>query len=49
MIQLTPKSLTDIGKKFAKKDHTAIMHAIKKVEVLCEIDGEFHEKLSNYL
>ncbi len=43
---LTPKSLTDIGKKFGKKDHTTIMHAIKKVEELCEIDTEFREELS---
>ncbi|HJD64174.1 MAG TPA: chromosomal replication initiator protein DnaA [Rickettsia endosymbiont of Sericostoma sp.] len=43
---LTPKSLTDIGKKFGKKDHTTIMHAIKKVEELCEIDIEFREELS---
>ncbi|MDR0773886.1 MAG: chromosomal replication initiator protein DnaA, partial [Rickettsia sp.] len=43
---LTPKSLTDIGKKFGKKDHTTIMHAIKKVEELCEIDAEFREELS---
>ncbi len=43
---LTSKSLTDIGKKFGKKDHTTIMHAIKKVEELCEIDIEFREELS---
>lgn len=43
---LTPKSLTDIGKKFGKKDHTTVMHAIKKVEELCETDLEFREELS---
>ena len=43
---LTPKSLTDIGKKFGKKDHTTVMHAIKKVEELCEVDIEFREELS---
>lgn len=42
---LTPKSLTDIGKKFGKKDHTTVMHAIKKVEELCETDIEFREEL----
>lgn len=43
---LTPKSLTDIGKKFGKKDHTTVMHAIKKVEELCETDPEFREELN---
>jgi len=43
---LTPKSLTDISKKFGKKDHTTVMHAIKKVEELCENDIEFREELN---
>jgi chromosomal replication initiator protein len=43
---LTPKSLTDIGKKFGKKDHTTVIHAIKKIEELCETDAEFREELS---
>lgn len=29
---LTPKSLVDIAKYFGRKDHTTIMHAIKRVE-----------------
>jgi len=43
---LTPKSLADIGKKFGKKDHTTVMHAIKKIEELCENDLEFREELN---
>ncbi len=43
---LTPKSLADIGKKFGKKDHTTVMHAIKKVEELCESDIEFREEVN---
>jgi chromosomal replication initiator protein len=42
---LTPKSLADIGKKFGKKDHTTVMHAIKRVEELCGSDQEFNEEL----
>ena len=38
---LTSKSLTDIGKKFGNKDHTTVMHAIKKVESLSQCDAEF--------
>ncbi len=43
---LTPKSLADIGKKFGKKDHTTVIHAIKKVEELSETDLEFREELN---
>ncbi len=42
---LTPKSLADIGKKFGKKDHTTVIHAIKKVEELCLHDKEFKEEV----
>ncbi|WP_347938924.1 chromosomal replication initiator protein DnaA [Rickettsia oklahomensis] len=43
---LTSKSLADIGKKFGKKDHTTVMHAIKKVEELMENDLEFREEIN---
>lgn len=42
---LTPRSLADIGKKFGKKDHTTVLHAIKKVEGLCLQDVEFSEEV----
>jgi chromosomal replication initiator protein len=42
---LTPKSLADIGKKFGKKDHTTVIHAVKKIEELCENDREFMEEV----
>lgn len=43
---LTTKSLADIGKKFGKKDHTTVMHALKKVEELCKTDVEFLEEIN---
>jgi chromosomal replication initiator protein len=42
---LTPRSLADIGKKFGKKDHTTVMHAVKKVEELSKVDTEFQEEV----
>ncbi len=42
---LTSRSLADIGSKFGKKDHTTVMHAVKKVEELKNKDPEFNEEI----
>lgn len=42
---LTPKSYPEIGKKFGGKDHTTVIHAVKKVEKLRETDKEFAEDI----
>ncbi len=39
--QLTIRSLSEIGRKFGGKDHTTVMHAVKKVEELAALDSEF--------
>ncbi len=39
--KLTTKSLPEIGRKFGGKDHTTVMHAVKKVEELSAMDSEF--------
>lgn len=39
--QLTIRSLSEIGRKFGGKDHTTVMHAVKKVEELAANDSEF--------
>lgn len=39
--KLTSKSLPEIGRRFGGKDHTTVMHAVKKVEELCKMDHEF--------
>jgi chromosomal replication initiator protein len=41
--QLTTRSLPEIGRKFGKRDHTTVMHAVKRVEELREIDASFAE------
>ncbi|GAB4175319.1 MAG: chromosomal replication initiator protein DnaA [Thalassobaculales bacterium] len=41
--QLTSRSLPEIGRKFGNRDHTTVMHAVKKVEELRQSDAAFAE------
>ncbi len=41
--QLTQRSLPEIGRKFGGRDHTTVMHAVKKVEELMTNDQGFAE------
>jgi len=41
--QLTSRSLPEIGRKFGGRDHTTVMHAVKKVEELKAQDHSFAE------
>ena len=41
--QLTSRSLPEIGRKFGGRDHTTVMHAVKKVDELRERDPSFAE------
>lgn len=41
--QLTPRSLPEIGRKFGGRDHTTVMHAVKKIEELSAEDRSFAE------
>jgi chromosomal replication initiator protein len=43
--QLTSRSLPEIGRKFGGRDHTTVMHAVRKVEELRESDAAFAEDL----
>ena len=38
--KMTPRSLPEIGRRFGKRDHTTVMHAVKKVEQLRAEDRE---------
>ena len=41
--QLTSRSLPEIGRKFGGRDHTTVMHAVRKVEELRSADIGFNE------
>jgi chromosomal replication initiator protein len=41
--QLTSRSLPEIGRRFGDRDHTTVMHAIKKIEQLKAIDPALAE------
>lgn len=38
--QLTARSLPEIGRKFGGRDHTTVMHAVRKIEELIESDAQ---------
>ena len=41
--QLTSRSLPEIGRAFGGRDHTTVMHAVRKVDELCRDDQAFAE------
>ncbi len=43
--QLTSRSLPEIGRKFGGRDHTTVMHGVKRVEQLRETDAAFAEDI----
>ena len=43
--QLTSRSLPEIGRKFGGRDHTTVIHAVRKVEELRASDASFDEDI----
>jgi len=43
---LTDKSLPEIGRKFGNRDHTTIMHGVKRVTQLCKDDPSIREDVA---
>jgi len=40
---LTPRSLPEIGRRFGNRDHTTVLHAVRKVEEMIERDNQVAE------
>ena len=43
---ITSFSYPEIGKAFGGKDHTTVMHAVKKIEALLRVDQKLKKQLS---
>ena len=43
---LTPKSLPEIGREFSNRDHTTIIHSVKTIEKLKDIDKDMAENIN---
>jgi chromosomal replication initiator protein len=42
---LTLRSLPEIGRRFGGRDHTTVLHAVRKIETLSKTDGALSEEL----
>ncbi|MEJ8473426.1 chromosomal replication initiator protein DnaA [Roseibium algae] len=43
---LTPRSLPEIGKRFGGRDHTTVLHAVRKIEALSKTDNGLGQELA---
>ena len=43
--QYTTNSLPDIGRKFSNRDHTTVIHAVKKIDELIKKDNEIRQSI----
>ena len=45
----TTNSLPDIGRKFSNRDHTTVIHAVKKIEELIKNDNEIKQSITEII
>ena len=45
--QLTSRSLPEIGRRFGGRDHTTVMHGVRRIEELKQTDGQIAEDVEN--
>jgi chromosomal replication initiator protein len=43
--QLTTRSLPDIGRRFGGRDHTTVLHAVRRIEALRVDDAALNQDL----
>ncbi len=43
--QLTSRSLPEIGRKFGGRDHTTVIHAVRKIEELRQVDSQLNDDI----
>ena len=43
--QYTTNSLPEIGRKFSNRDHTTVIHAVKKIDELIKKDNEIRQNI----
>ena len=43
--QHTTNSLPDIGRKFSNRDHTTVIHAVKKIDELIKKDNDIKQSV----
>ena len=43
--KLTKRSLPDIGRRFGGRDHTTVMHAVKRIDSLRADDAAFNAQI----
>ena len=44
---MTSRSLPDIGRRFGKRDHTTVMHGVRKIEELSQTDSQIADDIEN--
>jgi chromosomal replication initiator protein len=45
--QLTPRSLPEIGRRFGNRDHTTVLHAVRKIEEMVNADRALFDELES--
>ena len=43
---LTEKSMPEIGRRFGGRDHTTILHAVRRIKALMETDRELADEVA---
>ena len=46
--RLTQRSLPDLGRRFGNRDHTTIIHAVRRIETLSEKDEQIRSEIAHF-